>query len=102
MKSYSVNALVNTVISTWRYRHLGPVIVKVFDCLEKVVILINEGEGGNDLVETKRGKKHADITFGFTLNASNVKKVNRNVVAIEDNDNVEIPIENVNSDIAHI
>ena len=78
MRRYSVDTLVIKVMSTWRDLYLGPVIVKVIDCLENMFILINEGEEGNDLVKTKRGKQHEDIKFDFTLNVSNIQKANRN------------------------
>ena len=100
-KRYSVDALVNTVMLAWRDENLGPVIANVFDYLEKVLILMKEGEGGNDLVQ-KRGKQHTEIQFDFTLNVSNIQKANRNVVAIEENNKIEMPIANINSDIVHI
>ena len=40
---------------------LDKVISKVFDRIERILILNNEGKGRNDLVETKWGKEHADI-----------------------------------------
>ena len=43
-------------------------INKVFDCLEKVLRLINEGRGSNDLVESKRGLKHDGLKFDHLKN----------------------------------
>ena len=52
MKRYNVDALVNTVMSAWRGSDFYKVVCKVFDRIEHVLILINEGKGGDYLVET--------------------------------------------------
>ena len=45
------------LLSIWTTEELSNVLTKVFDRLQKVLCLIVEGRGKNDLVETKRGKK---------------------------------------------
>ena len=60
-KRCEVQALCNTVMQTWNHGHLDTMIAKVCKRIEKVLVLIVEGKGKNDLVETKRGKKFADL-----------------------------------------
>ena len=47
---------------------LNSTISKVFDRLERVLVLINEGRGGNDLVETNRGPKFVGIKLNYVKN----------------------------------
>ena len=44
-------------METWANEELNEQIQNVFKRLQKVLVLILEADGGNDLVETKRGKK---------------------------------------------
>ena len=53
-----VEALVMSVMETWDKGHLNDIISKVFGRLQKVLVLVVEGKGSNELVETKRGKQH--------------------------------------------
>lgn len=57
MRRCEVNALDLSVKETWKTGKLDIAIKNVFGRLKKVLVLIIEGEGSNDLVETKRGKK---------------------------------------------
>ena len=61
LKRCNSTALVNSVMKTWNEGHLNHSITKVFNRLKPVLCNILEANGGNDLVETKRGKKHAHI-----------------------------------------
>ena len=56
MRCCDVEALVRSVYETWEEGELNEVITKVFNRLKIVLVLIIEGDGGNELVETKRGK----------------------------------------------
>ena len=93
MKRYSVDALVNTVMSTWNDGHLDDCICKIFNRLERVLILTNEGEGGNDLVESKRGKSNKDIKFDYELNSDLMQRADIPMVEVEDEDDIEIHME---------
>ena len=57
----NANALVNTVMRTWNEGHLDHAITKVFLRLKNVLCNIIEAKGGNDLVESKRGKEFENI-----------------------------------------
>jgi len=61
MKRTDVHALQNSVMSAWDTRPLDKVIGKVWTRMTKVLALIVEGDGGNDLVEKKRGKRWKDL-----------------------------------------
>ena len=52
-KRCEVNALSHTVMDTWNNGHLDEMITKVFLRLKKVLVLIVEANGKNDLVEQK-------------------------------------------------
>ena len=65
MKRCNVAVLVRSVYKTWNNGGLDNLISSVFKRLEWVVCLINEGEGSNNLVETKWGVKYVDIKFYF-------------------------------------
>ena len=77
MKRCQTDALVRTVLDTWVNGFLDETISKVFNRLEKVLGLINEDEGGNDLVETKRGPR-VESKFDFYKNWENIQS-NRNL-----------------------
>ena len=66
-KRCEVQALSNTVMETWNQGHLDCMIEKVCNRIQKVLVLIVEGKGKNDLVETKRGKKIADLDLPIDL-----------------------------------
>ena len=55
--------------------------------------MIDEGKGGNDSVEMKRGKEHADVKFDFNLNAQNIASVNSHTIIVEDEDDEVIPMD---------
>ena len=77
MKRCQTDALVRTVLDTWVNGFLDEIISKVFKRLEKVLCLINKGEGGNDLVETKRGPR-AELKVDYYKNWENIQS-NRNL-----------------------
>ena len=56
MRCCAVESLVRSVYETWEKGELNEVITKLFNRLKIVLVLIIKGDGGNDLVETKRGK----------------------------------------------
>ena len=90
MERHTVDALVNTVMAAWMEGDLDDIIPKVYDRIKRVLVLINEGKGGNDLVETKRGIAHDDIKFDFTLNSTNIAKANEHTIIVEDEDDEAI------------
>ena len=93
MKRYTVDALINTVMAAWTDGDLDDVITKVFDRIKRVLVLINEGKGGNDLVEAERGVEHVDIKFDYTLNLKNIAKANEYTIMVEDEDDGAIQID---------
>ena len=87
MKRTNVAALVRTVYDVWNEVDMDEIIGKVFKRIGKVLALINEGEGGNDLVESKRGIKHEGLNFDYDLNAKNLHDhVESNEYYVEDDD----------------
>ena len=66
-KRCEVNTLARSVMNTWNNGHLDNVIASVFKRLQKVLVLIIEAKGKNDLVETKRGKKFVDLDLPIDL-----------------------------------
>ena len=68
-------SLVRSVYNTWTDVPMDSVITEVFLKLEKITCLINEGDGGNDLVEVKRGKANANIEFDFKANEVKLEAV---------------------------
>ena len=79
VKRCQTDVLLRTVISTWVNGFLDEIITKVFKRLEKILCVINEGEGGNDLVETKYGPRVASLTIiriGKTLQINEVYVMN--------------------------
>ena len=100
MQRCSVDAHVNFVNETWSNSSLNRCISNIFIRLEKVICLVNEGDGGNDLVETKRGIKHSDMTFDFDLNSRNhmTNNINKTIrLTVTDKFNV-ISEENIGDD----
>ena len=62
-------------------------LTKVYKRLSKVLVLIMEGNGGNDLVETKRGKKFTNLDLE-EVDFSNLP-VNTNFVDIVNEEDSE-------------
>ena len=60
-KRCDTTSLTNSIYRTWGNHTLDEVISKVNKRLEKVLHLIKEGEGSNELVESKRGKKYLSL-----------------------------------------
>ena len=60
-KRCEVKALANSVITTWEKGELNDTIASVFKRLKRVLALIIEAKGKNDLVEKKRGKKRSSL-----------------------------------------
>ena len=56
-----IEALVHTVYDLWNEVDMDEIIGKVFKKIGKILALINEGEGSNDLVESKRGVKYESL-----------------------------------------
>ena len=54
MRKCEVNVLVRSVYETLERKKLNELITKVFNSLNNVLVLIVEGNGGNELVELKR------------------------------------------------
>lgn len=52
-----VDTLVKTVYESWETQDMTHILGNIFNRLKKVMALIVDGNGSNDLVETKRGKK---------------------------------------------
>ena len=57
MQRCEVNVFVRSVYETWEKGKLNELITKVFNRRKSFLVLIVEGNGGNELVESKRGKK---------------------------------------------
>ena len=57
----AVEALVRSVYEIWEKGELNEIITKVFNRLKIVLVLIIDGDGGNELVETKRGKDYFNL-----------------------------------------
>ena len=68
MKRCNNNTLVRSICHTWNFGKLNNLIIKVFNRLEKVLYLINEGQGSNDLVESKCGLKCEVFKFDHLKN----------------------------------
>ena len=67
------NTVVRLVYETWSTVQMSLVISNVFTKLQNVICLINEGDGGNDLVEENRGPRHADMKFDFEANSVKIE-----------------------------
>ena len=60
MKCYDPNALAASVQKARSDRLRVDVLHRVYACIPKVLVLIYEDDGNNDLVEQKRGKLFID------------------------------------------
>ena len=96
MKRCHVESLLSTVMITWGECILNWLIKNVFKRNEKVLCLINEAEGGNDLVESKSGEKNCDLKFDLVLNTANISKLEKGVVVNADveEDTIDLRLEN--------
>ena len=94
MKRTDVDALVNTVKQTWTSQEtatsLNSVIGKVWGRLRNVLVLIVEGKGGNDLVETKRGKKFRNLDLPAEFLAAKNPNLNDPPPPLDSNTNNEL------------
>ena len=69
------DALSDTVYDCWNCWNYEETVTKVFHRLHKVLLLIQQDKGGNNLVETKRGKRYVDLDLWKMESApSKVKK----------------------------
>ena len=75
---------------------------KVFEPLSKVLCLINNGRGGNNLAETERGVKNEDMKFNFELNTQYsvecngiIDKYTNNIVNDDDKEDAEFTTEDI-------
>ena len=68
MERCNVNTLVWSVYYIWNCGNLNSVISRVFHHLEKVLCLINEGRGSNNLVESKCDLKFEGQYFDHEKN----------------------------------
>ena len=75
MKHCHIKALVSTVMSTWDESKLNWQIENIFKILEKILCLINKGEGNNYMVKSKRGEKNCDLKLDLKLSTDNIAKV---------------------------
>ena len=73
MKRIDVPALVSSVLTAWNDGTLDDVIGRVWSRLRSLLVLIKEANGGNDLVERKRGKKfrNLDLPTEDLINTNN-------------------------------
>ncbi len=55
------NVLCKVVMQTWKSKKLKHILLNVFDRLHKVLVLIAQANGSNELVETKRGKSFRNL-----------------------------------------
>ena len=69
-------------METWETEDLDEQIRNVFGRLQKVLVLILQADGGNDLVETKRGKKFESLDI-TDVDGQNVPVVNEYVDIID-------------------
>ena len=83
MKIDNAESLVCTICNAWKYGALDCIISHVFTCLERVVCFINEGEGGNNLVETRRGPLE-DVKNNFANNDEDVKDDAQDILLNDD------------------
>ena len=65
MRRCEVNVLVRSVYETWEKGKLNELIAKVFNRLKNVLVLIVNGNGGNELVESKRGKRFRNLDLSI-------------------------------------
>ena len=95
LKRCNADALVNSVMATWRNGNLDHSITKVFQRLKPVLCNILEANGGNDFVEMKRGKKHENIKLEDVIVQMQKEEDNeqqnslRDIMALDNEDNVD-------------
>ena len=85
LKRTDVPALVNSVLRAWNGNSgLHEVISKVWGRLRNVMVLIEEDNGGNNLVEKKRGKQHRnlDLPTEFLTNGEESNTIDSDDVVI--------------------
>ena len=90
MRRCNTGALISSVIETWETIEMSAITSKVFIKLKKVICLINNGNGGNDLIEDMRGKRHADMKFGFVTNAAKIEQIEAAAVNEDSNSDNEL------------
>ena len=75
---------------------MNRVITNVFERIKRVLSLINEGEEGNDYVESKRGVKFENTKFDYNLNTEHMSN-NTGITEfmIEDKDDDNLPFATV-------
>jgi hypothetical protein len=79
-KRCDTTSLTNSIYRTWGNHTLDEGISKANKRLEKVLHLIKEGEGSNELVKSKRGKKYLllDTYQIIETGAEIIKKIEEN------------------------
>ena len=82
LKRCNADALVNSVMKSWEDGNLDHSITKVFLRLKPVLCNILEASGSNDLVESKRGKKYANIKMEDILR--DMQKSNSETMNLQD------------------
>ena len=96
MKCCNADALVNSVMTTWKESKLDHSISKVFQRIKPILCNIIEARGGNNFVEMKRGKKHENIKLEDVIVQMQKEEENngdnslRDIMAIEDEDNMDV------------
>ena len=79
--------LVRSVCEMWKIGNLNELITKSFNCLMNVLVLIVEGNGRNEFVETKRGKRLRTLDLSVEqLSNINVEEDQHNIDDINDID----------------
>ena len=59
----------------WNEGYLDEIITKVYKRLKKVLVLIAEAKGKNNIVEMKRGKKFQDLDLPIDLTGDNTPEL---------------------------
>ena len=100
MKRTDVHALVNSVERAWNNKSLNESIGRVWGRLRNVLVLIVEGDGGNDLVEKKRGKRfrNLDLSPDFLSNNDEVSTVTNAAITTPVNNCIHLDMEEDDSD----
>ena len=70
IRYYNAESTYRTVMETWSGDALTATIGKVFERLNNVLCLINDGNGSNDLVETKRGVQNRNMKMDWNNNST--------------------------------
>ena len=101
LKRTDVQALVKSGDNTWENSTTPQdVIGRVWRQLRNVLVLIEEDNGGNNLVETKRGKKNYDLHLPTDdLIESTRDKTNKNNSNINDTSLNNVAVINVDKDM---